>query len=589
MRRLLVFLPLLLFATALFAIPALRGVKQQVTQSDGTVLTVELRGDEHLHYYVTDDNIPVVRSAVRNDFCYAQVFDSKLVPSSFIAHGTKNRSAEEVSYISSLNNSATALLSAAKQSRAKRMKISRNALPATTFTDSSPWKIARKTAVGERRGLVILVNFADKSFTTPSPKATFDAYFNQVGYTGNNQHGSVHDYFLAQSANQFSLDFDVIGPVTLSNGYAYYGEDDGGDGYDKRPGAMISEACKLITDSVNFADYDWNDDKLVDQVYVLYAGYGQAQGGSSNTVWPHEWDLSDSDYGDSLAIDGVYVNTYACSCELRGGSGHTIDGVGTTCHEFSHCLGLPDFYDTEGSSFGMNRWDLMDYGCYNGSISGNCPSGYTSYEKMVCGWLKPIVLNNDTSISGMAAISDYGNAYLIYNDNHTDEYFLLENRQETEWDQYLYGHGLLILHVDYDADVWLNNVVNNEADHQRMTILPADGGLNSFSLSGDPYPGSGNVTSVSKFPLFNAYTTGLKSMLKSLSDITEKDGVITFSFKGVNSETAVTAPRKDDAQDAIQAIYTLGGMRMPGTSLESLPHGTYIVKGNNGTHKIIIK
>ena len=58
-----------------------------------------------------------------------------------------------------------------------------------------------------------------------------------------------------------------------------------------------------------------------------------------------EWELSDpTNYGRSVKLDGVTVDTYACGSELMGISGKTLDGIGTMCHEYSHCLGLPDFY-----------------------------------------------------------------------------------------------------------------------------------------------------------------------------------------------------------------------------------------------------
>ena len=280
----------------------------------------------------------------------------------------------------------------------------------------------------------------------------------------------------------FRLDFDVVGPVQLANGYAYYGEDDE-NGDDMRAGEMVVEACKAIDDEVDFSDYDWDGDGFVDQVYVLYAWHGTATYSDDDTVWQHEYTLEESDYGNTLEIDGVQVNTYACSSEL--GQSH-VDGIGTICHEFSHCLGFPDMYDTQyEGNFGMGSWDLMCSGSYNGGSF--CPAGYTSYERWVAGWLDPIELTEDMSVTDMKALSDGGESYVIYNDAHPDEYYLLENRQLTGWDRELPAAGMLILHVDYDETVWQWNIVNDIVDysdyegyedcvndHQRLTIFHAD-------------------------------------------------------------------------------------------------------------------
>lgn len=146
---------------------------------------------------------------------------------------------------------------------------------------------------------------------------------------------------------------------------------------------MVAEACLAADSEVNFADYDWDGDGEVDQVFVLYAGLGEAAGGDDDTVWPHMWNLSSSDYRKSLTLDNVKVDTYACSSEMTKdydtfGYPDIVSGIGTFCHEFSHCLGYPDMYDMNYKNFGMATWDLMDYGNYNGK--GFIPSGYTAYE-----------------------------------------------------------------------------------------------------------------------------------------------------------------------------------------------------------------
>lgn len=365
---------------------------------------------------------------------------------------------------------------------------------------------------GKKKGLVLLVEFSDRAMTEAGNREAFDEMFNQIGYNKNQHIGSVHDYFLDQSYGKLDLEFDVCGPYKVSKELAYYGKNDMYNN-DAHATDMIVEALIMADADVDYRDYDWNGDGEVEQVFVIYAGYSEADGANANTIWPHEFKLQYSTYGSSVQMDGITLNTYACSSELSGNTGEKIDGIGTACHEFSHCLGIPDFYDTGTShnNFGLNNWSLMDRGNYNGpqNARGCVPSGYTAYERMLAGWLQPEELKSTCRIEGMQPLTTRGEAYIVYNDAYPNEYYLLENRQQEKWDTYLDGHGLLIYHIDYDATVWGKNAVNADASHQRCTIFHADRqettgsmyGISAYAtpsdLAGDPYPGTSGNTALS--------------------------------------------------------------------------------------------
>lgn len=269
-------------------------------------------------------------------------------------------------------------------------------------------------------------------------------------------------------------------------------------------------------------------------MYVIYAGYGEAAGGEKNTIWPHEWDIEGGGY--SLVLGGQRIRTYACSSELNGGYGTDISGIGTACHEFSHCMGIPDFYDTAGGGcFGMDAWDLMDYGSYGGD--GYEPTGYNTYEKWVSGWIEPTILTAPCYIKNMKPLSDAPEACVVFNEANKNEYYIFENRQLKGTDVALPNHGMLVIHVDYDQKVWFDNEVNNTSNHQRFTVVPADNKLTSETVTGDTYPGttkSTELTDTSKpaATLFNANSDGRKFLGKPVTDITEKDGLISFTFMG---------------------------------------------------------
>lgn len=558
MKRLSLLVSLIALCTAMHAVPAKRIVRA-IAQPDGTTLNIMPWGDDRLHGVATQDGMPLMEMD-GGGMAYALVSDDgSLSPTPFLAHNAGERTVEEAAFI---DEQASLIKTAMSQLRSRRMTPTDERREATATKRRAASALRATAYEGTKRGIVILVNYSDKAMSLSSPQATFNAQFNEEGYSQNNHIGSVHDYFYDQSYGEFDLQFDVVGPYTLPNKLAYYGTNVNGD--DQRVGQMIADACLLADGDVDFSQYDWDGDGEVDQVFVIYAGYGENAGASSTTIWPCEWALASSDYGSALTLDGVRVNTFACSCELAGTSGTTIGGIGIACHEFSHCFGLPDLYDTSssGSNFGMATWSIMDSGTYNGpSQNGEVPCAYTGYERMYTGWLMPTVLSEGTVITTMKPITDGDPAdiYIVYNDGDNDEYYLLENRQKESWDAYGYGHGMLVLHVDYDATAWLSNVVNNTSSHQRCTIIPADNSCvySTSSLAGDPYPGTTSNTSLtdSTTPaatLFNANSDNSYYLNKPITEIVESaSGNISCVFNG-----GIAPPVALDATDITGTSFT---------------------------------
>ncbi len=514
MKKIILSIALAMLTLTASAVPA-RRTQRTLTLSDGTQVTATLSGDENYHYWKTADG----RAFVMNEENIPQEISLQQAQSKLQAK-VQARNAHRI---------------------AKRTK------------HKAAWGAETNPISGERKGLVILVNYKDKKMQ--HTQAEYNDYFNKAGYSENNCTGSVRDYFLSQSYGKFSLDFDVMGPVTLSKNLSYYGDNDS-DGNDKHAAEMVAEAVKLAVSGIDLKRYDWDGDGYVDQVYVVYAGYGEHADAPANTIWPHEFELSEAaKYNDgpgALTINGVTIDTYACSSELRGSSGNKMDGIGTACHEFSHCLAIPDMYDTsaDGENFGMNVWDLMDYGSYNGEDGyGETPAPFTSYERMYCGWLTPVELTQPCNVNDMPAITKEPVAYLIRNANpkFPGEYYLLENHQQESWDAYAPAHGMLILHVDFNSDVWKQNTVNNVASHQRMTIIPADGKLSHYNTAGDTWPGTSKKTALtdSSNPaakLYNLNSNGLKFMGHPIENIAEKNGLISFTFDGGKALPQLATP-----------------------------------------------
>lgn len=506
MKKLFFTLSMALMSTLVFAVPAKRGLWKTVKMADGTEVRVELRGDEFCSYWQAADG----RKLVQNN----------------------STGFYEIADMEAMKAKADQLRLSARRSKSNDIQT-RGALGG----DHQPY-------VGTKKGLIILVEFADTKFWEDHTPTLYQRIANEEGFNEMGFSGSVKDYFKDQSYGQFELDFDIAGPVTLPNNYSYYGGPINGQNDNPTAlGEMVISACEAIDNDIDFTNYDWDGDGEVDQVFILYAGHGEASWDDPNTIWPHEWNIH-SALGKTLTLDGVKIDTYACSCELGVKTENNkrvecIDGIGTICHEFSHCLGLADMYDTSYSGYyGMGNWDLMDQGSYNGD--GYLPANYTSYERMYAGWIEPTELKENCEISSMKDLASSGEAYIIYNDNNKNEYYLLENRQLTGWDAGLPNSGLLILHVDFDATVWKQNLVNSTS-RQRCTIFIADNNPNEND-AGDIYPYSYNNsltnTSTPAATLNNMNTDGSKYMNKSIRNITRNgDGTVSFTFENENNSS----------------------------------------------------
>lgn len=495
---------LMLCGASMWAIPVKSGQWKVLSLADGTEVKAELVGDEICHYWLSADGKGYAWDETKG---YYYPID-----------------------VDAINTEANKQRQVANQRRmAKAMK-------------------AQNQYTGEKRGLIILVEFSKRTATN-TPAVQFKTenardFYDRVANEENFSHSvgfteSLYDYFLAQSSGQFKFKFDVVGPYKLGNAYNYYGENSNGM-KDAHLGKFVYDACRKADADVDFSNYDWDGDGKVDQIFILYAGQGEnVNTENTGLIWPQEGSLNSvgSDQAPFI-MDGVTIDTYACSCEL--GTDSVIDGIGTMCHEFSHCFGLPDMYD-RGSSFtqrelkyGTYVWDLMNNGNYlNG---GYTPAGYTAYERMFAGWKQPIVLDKDVDIEGMKPLSEDGETYIIYNDNYKDEYFLLENRQQTGCDASLYGSGLMITHVDFSQEAWDANDVNTT--RERYALVAADNSKQRTipDVEGDLYPYNGNNSfgnsSLPAATLNHANTDGTMLLNKEVSDITQNaDGTISFKFR----------------------------------------------------------
>lgn len=591
-RHLLPTLLLLLLA------PTVRAIKAYpypitVTQGDGTTLTVLLRGDEFAHFTLTEDGYPLYYNAATACYEYATLSGDTLAGSGIIAANATERTAAATVFLQTVD--PTVILSALTQQQSTRQQVRRarsaarsNALPRRGRKTGFPLK-------GTPHSLVILVEFSDSKFTLmDDPKAFYTSMLNDEGFTyKNGADGSARDFYVASSSGVFQPTFDVVGPVTVSQKSSYYGANDRwGYDYMDRLAQFVQEAVEAADSLVDYTQYDYDNDGIIDNVYFFYAGRGEADSGIKSTIWPYQYSWQEHyEAGDTkienLNLDGKNLGTYACSQEVNGKYRTYPAGIGTFVHEFGHVLGLADHYNAydDYGVYDPGEWDTMASASYNNN--GNTPPLFTAFERYEVGWLDYTELSATTDTTVVLPELNASNmAYRISVPGNDDEYFILENRQQAGWDAYLPGHGMLVWHIDYDQEAWDENDVNNTANHQRVDIVEADGKSGAYqAYAADPFPGTKNVTQFT-------FTAWDSSSIFAFSTVKEADGIIRFGL--VPSASGISAAETDgaawngnlaDLKDKAD-ICDLQGRRHTEWPLKA---GIYVVRLDGKTTKIVVR
>ena len=502
-----------------YGLPAKPGILN-AQQPDGSTVEIYLYGNENSHLTYSVDNY-LLTTDDQGYYVFADINETgDIIPTKFRDINLTDRSATTSLEIEKFKVKYSDIKSLDSHERNKAKREGPGLFP------------SRFPISGEQKSLVILVDFPNRGFSLDNPNDFYTRMLNEEGFSEQDATGSARDYFISNSSGSFIPEFVVYGPVTLPNNYSYYGANTWW-GNDVRPEQMVIDACNLLDEEIDFSEYDRNGDGIIDNFYLFYAGYGEADGGGANTIWPHSWDIS-SAHSIPYIYDGVRLDHYACSNELQN---RTIlhDGIGTFCHEFSHVLGLPDLYSTSyTNAFTPGPWDLMDQGSYNDH--SRTPPNLSSFERYALDWMTPSELHAGNT--ELAPIDSSNQAYIIPTSNE-NEYFLIENRQKQGFDSYLPGHGMLAWHIDYNLRVWLNNTVNNSASHQYVDLLEADNTLTGQSRDGDAFPGTDNVTELGPQTRPGLVSWSGEEILWSIYDIEEtEDGIIKFKVKNLDDSAS---------------------------------------------------
>lgn len=539
MKKIVASIALLLGALNLaMAVPAAPG-SHRYTQPDGTVIVLTNHGDEYYHW-TTDESGTIVEKG----------------DDGFYRPSTKTAAQRR-----------KAMARAAEEHRSRWSSY-----------DNPP-----ETNFGDRKVLVVLVNFSDSTFVIDDPRTRFHNLLNQAGYSENGGCGSVRDYYLENSFNQYRPSFDVYGPVNLTQSSKYYDDN----------GARIAlyEACEQLDSQINFADYDTDNNGTVDMILFYYPGHNEAEGASSESIWPHQ----SRGYGN---FDGVEIGSYFCTSELRGERGTNMCGIGTTTHEFAHSLGLPDFYDTDyedngGVSNGETGWyDVMSSGPYLND--GRRPPYFSAMERNMLGWMpEPEFLNASGSFT-LEAVQN--NKAWKLNTANEGEYFILECRNGEGWDASLPDRGLAIYHVDQSENIvagsstaaylWENtNKINAFYPHPCYYIMTNSGDRPTSRQYKDMlFGGKSEATSISLRD-WAGNDVGL-----SLSEITLSSGKISFNASYSSPRTLMGKVTDTDGEPLSGVTVVLSKPAYPFNAAPSiLPSDLVATTASDGTYSFTLE
>lgn len=608
MKKLYLFLALAmgLNSMAYASFPVRRTFVHQ--QPNGQRLTISSVANGEYTVYFTSDGHAVLPAA-DGHYYYAEADGSGLKPSQKLALSPLEKTTAAYAAGSLTKQQAERILKQDVESKQKALKQYVHTRSINTSTADGLGEYG-KSALGIVKSVgapvipVVMVDFADRAFQDTITTEKVTRFLNEEGYCDEpGSRGSVRDYFMAQSRGMFSPTFKVVAHVTVPKGYVYYGKDSASGSIDPNGLAFVRDALTEASKSVDFSEFRNDGTTNIPLVALMFAGPGQQssfEDGNTNYLWAKFSQSTFTVNGGQSKVQSYLVFNELMQSYGSGKNdiiGTSIDGIGLFAHEFSHAIGLPDFYDTSASTSNppMSYWDIMDYGQYY--QNGYRPVEYTAYERSYMGWLKVKDITNEPAqvftLAPLASDEADGEAraYVIRNPENSKEYYLLENKQKNTWLTTRMGSGMFVTHVDYNSSSWLANRVNVDGNHFRYVYVPADNARQGYVANGisfneffnqfksDLYGGLNNYTSFTDAtaPAATLYSGTKGYLSRPIYNVAQTaDGRITFSYLDESITTGINATNKVQPA-ANTAVFDLNGRRVE--SLQNAQSGVYITGG----------
>ncbi|MFW6268001.1 MAG: M6 family metalloprotease domain-containing protein, partial [Marinilabiliaceae bacterium] len=504
----------------------------EVSQPDGSVLTIRNHGDEWYNWTTTEDGYRIVKSA-DGTFEYATQLKSGEITSSGIqASDPGKRSSEEKDFLSKTSKNIGVSGEEIRKKRNQRYQpLLKSSLMSTHFPSE-----------GEPNLLVILANFNDTQSTYSTND--FDAFMNEAGYEGT---GSFKDYYEEVSGGKLTVNSTVTQWVQVPEDHDYYGPEE-------KWGEFALQAVQAAADAgVDFSRFDNDGDGVVEGVAIIHQGAGEEVTADANDIWSHSYSFSSSGVEESeRTFDGVVVDQYTVQPEWRTNAAE-MNTIGVISHEFGHNLGLIDFYDVDEEHYeGTGVWDIMAAGAYNGSPTGSQPAHHNPFSKNELNWVDVTTIEEAGNIT-LEPVYNEGQVLRV-NSPVDNEYLLLENRQKTGFDSELPGPGMLIYHVDGNLieDRRSTNDINTE-EHQGFYPIAADGDIN---LASCPFPGTAEVTKLTDNSDPAMETWDGQPFNRSITSIEMVNETISFDFMYIQDGSPLDLQATTEDEQSIELSWT---------------------------------
>lgn len=468
------FLTLISFQSLVQAVPAAPG-EQEMVQPNGAKFKATLHGDEWLNWATTNRD-EVLTKGDDGYWYYGQIASDKLVPSR--AKYKINPKPRQIVTQQRLLNLTK------KNPNIYKPYDSQFKSPST---GPAPAPGSRGT-VKQQKLLVLLVNFTNVSIQNTDADWS-DRFFGASGRTVNAYYNEVSNGSFQFVPAEETAGTANDGVIRVSLNYAH---PNFGNFYDTAGQNLAKNALSAADAYIDFSTFDTNGDGYISSdelcVAIVAAGGESSSGSPSPSIWAHNWSLSSA---NAVVLDGKSVcarnyGSYIEMGEIHGSQTTShMATIGIPCHELGHCLGLSDLYDTSGNSDGIGIHSLMAGGIWllgNGTFQGDCPSNLDAWCKVRLGFVNPVTISSSgTYTLNAVAIGNY-NVYKIPTSN-PDQYFLLENRQFSNFDTGLASKckntGIAVWHID--EGVIRSGDMNNNVNHKGVDLEEANEGILGYS------------------------------------------------------------------------------------------------------------
>ncbi|MFC5700259.1 carbohydrate binding domain-containing protein [Cohnella faecalis] len=491
---------------------------QTFTQPSGVTFQAKLQGDENLNWATTPTGDILIKDNQKY-WNYAEI-GSNAPKASGRKYGIDVRpsSAIDQADLQQLNELHPEAFEAPAPAPGISLKSSESQ------SGGSP-SINGISATGTQRILVLLVQFSNVSILN-SDADWSNQFFGTTGKTVRTYYNDISGgnlTFLPATESSGTANDGVV-KVTLSYAHANKETSDTGR-------TITKDALTAANPYIDYASYDTNGDGYIAndelQIVTILAGKEESYGdtGTNPSVWGHKTFL----YGSlSPTLDGKVLCSYIVDAgytqqgEMHGSHMATI---GILAHELGHMLGLPDLYDTDGSSYGIGTLSLMAHGSWGslpGEFSGTTPSQMDAWSKVKLGFVQPTVVKPSTSTAyTLKSLLAGGYNVLKLPTAVPEQYFLVENRQLEGYDASISAAsgGIAIWQIDDSRS-------SNSDDNRRWVELK----IGQFF---DPLYHSGSATQ------FGPTTTPNSDRFRELNGYAKKYTGVRVNVNSSSSQSMV--------------------------------------------------